>query len=92
MTPEELIARAHDELMRSLPESLTPEERENIEKAFVLAEEAHRPQKRKDGEPYILHPIRVALVVIREMMQTDASIICAAFSRTLIPSRTVTSR
>ena len=78
MNSEELIASAHEELMRSLPESLTPEERDQVERAFVLAEEAHRPQKRKGGEPYILHPIHVALVVIREMMQTDVSIICAA--------------
>ena len=64
--------------MRSLPESLSPEERDQVERAYALAELAHRPQRRKDGEPYIVHPIRVAIVVIREMMQTDVSIICAA--------------
>lgn len=78
MNSEETIERAHEELMRSLPESLTDQEREKIEQAYLLAELAHRPQKRKDGEPYIVHPVQVALVVIREMLQTDASIICAA--------------
>ncbi len=78
MNPEEMIARVHEELTRALPESLTAEERGKIEQAYLLAEQAHRLQKRKDGEPYIVHPVNVALVVIREMLQTDANIICAA--------------
>ena len=34
-----------------------------IERAFVVAEEAHRPQLRKSGEPYITHPLAVTLIL-----------------------------
>ena len=34
-----------------------------IEAAFAVAEEAHRGQNRKSGEPYIRHPVAVATVV-----------------------------
>ena len=49
-----------------------------ISGAYALAEEAHRPQKRKSGLPYILHPLAVALIVVEEMRQTDPAIVCAA--------------
>ncbi|WP_296631779.1 bifunctional (p)ppGpp synthetase/guanosine-3',5'-bis(diphosphate) 3'-pyrophosphohydrolase [Rhodoluna sp.] len=34
-----------------------------IDRAFAVAEEAHRPQKRKSGEPYITHPLAVTLIL-----------------------------
>lgn len=34
-----------------------------IDKAFKLAKEAHGDQKRKSGEPYIIHPISVAIIL-----------------------------
>jgi len=34
-----------------------------VEKAFLVAEEAHREQKRKSGEPYITHPLAVARIL-----------------------------
>ncbi|MDD6889030.1 MAG: HD domain-containing protein [Bacteroidales bacterium] len=39
-----------------------------IRDAFELAREAHAPQKRKTGEPYILHPIAVANIAAEELM------------------------
>jgi len=39
-----------------------------IRSAFELAREAHAPQKRKTGEPYILHPIAVANIAAEELM------------------------
>lgn len=38
-----------------------------IKAAFELAREAHDPQKRKTGEPYILHPIAVANIAAEEL-------------------------
>ena len=34
-----------------------------IERAFVVAERAHRGQKRKSGDPYITHPLAVATIL-----------------------------
>ncbi len=34
-----------------------------IERAFVVAEEAHREQKRKSGEAYITHPLAVTQIL-----------------------------
>lgn len=49
-----------------------------LQKAFELAREAHAPQKRKTGEPYILHPIAVANIAATELM-LDVNSVIAAF-------------
>lgn len=52
-----------EELLASLPETYTLAEREQILRAYRLAEEAHREQKRASGEPYITHCIAVAKIL-----------------------------
>ena len=49
---------------------------ETVEEAVRYAEEKHRDQKRKDGSPYIIHPLAVAEIVAEIGLDTDA--ICAA--------------
>ncbi|MCM1378306.1 MAG: HD domain-containing protein [Clostridium sp.] len=49
-----------------------------MQEAFRLAREAHSEQKRKTGEPYILHPIAVATIAAEEL-NLDANSVCAAF-------------
>lgn len=46
--------------------------------AFEFAKEAHAQQKRKTGEPYILHPIAVALIAAKEI-HLDVNSVIAAF-------------
>ena len=46
--------------------------------AFMLAKEAHAPQVRKTGEPYILHPIAVATIAA-EVLHLDVNSVIAAF-------------
>ena len=46
-------------------------------KAFEFANEAHRNVRRRSGEPYILHPIAVARIVVQEIGLGCKSI-CAA--------------
>lgn len=78
MTHEEMITQAWQELLKALPHTIHEEGRTLIESAYNLAKEAHKYQTRKSGLPYILHPLAVALIVVREMRQKDAAIICAA--------------
>ncbi|WP_084078220.1 bifunctional (p)ppGpp synthetase/guanosine-3',5'-bis(diphosphate) 3'-pyrophosphohydrolase [Demequina sp. NBRC 110057] len=47
-----------------------------IERAYQVAEKAHRGQERKSGEPYIIHPIAVAQIIAE--MGLPESVICAA--------------
>ncbi len=47
-----------------IEQAYTPEEAEILRKAYALSESAHRGQKRKSGEPYIIHPIAVAEILI----------------------------
>lgn len=78
MDYDAMILEAHDKLMAALPTEMSGADKALIEKAYCLAEEAHRPQKRKSGLPYILHPLAVALIIVEEMRQKDAAIVCAA--------------
>ena len=78
MTHEEMVLQAHDKLFAALPEEMTVQEKALVEDAFQLAKEAHAPQTRDSGLPYILHPLAVALVVVVEMRQKEAAIVAAA--------------
>ena len=78
MTHSEMISQAHDKLFAALPEDMTAQDKALIEDAFQLAKEAHAPQTRDSGLPYILHPLAVALVVVEEMRQKGAAIVAAA--------------
>lgn len=49
----------------------SPEEQERIKLAFKCANDLHRGQMRKSGEPYIIHPVSVALITICEMHLRD---------------------
>lgn len=48
-----------------------------IRKAFKLARKAHAPQKRKTGEPYILHPIAVATIAAEELALSSHMVMAA---------------
>ena len=45
---------------------------DTIERAIRYAEEKHKDQKRKDGSPYIIHPLAVAEVVLEMGLDLDA--------------------
>ena len=57
---------------------VTAEELQRIKDAYFLACDAHSEQKRKTGEPYIIHPIAVATIAAEEL-ELDANTVCAAF-------------
>jgi GTP pyrophosphokinase len=52
-----------EKLLEDLPENYTIAERELVQRAYRVAEEAHQTQKRHSGEPYINHCIAVASIL-----------------------------
>ncbi|MCM1293921.1 MAG: HD domain-containing protein, partial [Bacteroides sp.] len=74
----EIIEQRANHVFEVMAQRVPAEELEHIKSAFELAREAHAPQKRKTGEPYILHPIAVATIVAEEM-QLGTNPVCAAF-------------
>lgn len=73
----EIEARAQEVFQAMAPRTDTAD-MERLHRAFELAREAHAPQKRKTGEPYIFHPIAVAKIAATELM-LDANSVIAAF-------------
>jgi guanosine-3',5'-bis(diphosphate) 3'-pyrophosphohydrolase len=63
--------------MSSLKRCANQEEFELVLKAFDFANEVHKGVRRRSGEPYILHPIAVARIVVQEIGLGYKSI-CAA--------------
>ncbi|MDP6945241.1 MAG: HD domain-containing protein, partial [Myxococcota bacterium] len=51
-------------------------DRNLIIRAYVFAEQAHREQRRKNGDPYIGHPVAVARIATE--LKLDEEAICAA--------------
>lgn len=58
-----IIAQEYKELLRISYQTLSEEDKKLIRKAFDVAVDAHKHQRRKSGEPYIYHPIAVAKIV-----------------------------
>ena len=61
---------------------------EQIRRAFVFAYKAHRSQKRKSGEPYIIHPIATAQILTE--LEVDADTLVAAFLHDTVEDTEVT--
>ena len=71
------LARLYKNLLKGTYEELSTVDLKNIRKAFDLAVEAHKDQRRKSGEPYVFHPIAVAKIVADEIGLGAISIISA---------------
>src|SRR5512134_263678 len=52
-----------ERLLEQLPDTYTLADRELVQRAYRVAEEAHREQKRNSGEPYINHCLAVANIL-----------------------------
>ena len=76
---EREIQAKFDELMaacRAL-KPLTREEEAQITRAFQIAKKAHAGTRRKSGEPYIFHPMAVALIAVAEVGLGPIAAVCA---------------
>ncbi len=71
------ISRRYKDMLKHTYQTLTTEDKKLIRKAFDLAVDAHKDQRRKTGEPYIFHPIEVAKIVADEIGLGATSIAAA---------------
>ncbi|MEB3407450.1 RelA/SpoT family protein [Flavobacterium psychrophilum] len=83
------IAQEYKELLRISYQTLTPEDKKLIRKAFDVAVEAHQDQRRKSGEAYIFHPIAVAKIVAGEI-GLGATAIAAALMHDVVEDTDIT--
>ena len=69
---------ANFRLLQSACDAYLDEEgREKVDRAYRFAAEYHRDQRRRSGEPYINHPVEVALILAHDL-RMDEDTICAA--------------
>ena len=68
----ESFSEHYESLQATLRKHLPGIDTEIIEQAIAYAQDKHKEQKRKDGSPYIIHPMAVAEIVAEMGLDTDA--------------------
>lgn len=80
---EQLIQEKFNELVEDYLNSNHRKKVDVIKKAFEFAKSAHKGVRRRSGEPYILHPISVAKIVVNEIGLGSTSI-CSALLHDIV--------
>ena len=73
-----IVNEAAERVFRSMEPRVSLRQLQQLHDAFEFAREAHKEQRRKSGEPYIVHPIAVALIAAEELM-LDTNSVTASF-------------
>ncbi len=76
-------------LIESVKGSFSAEEIERLNKAYILAYDAHKDQKRRSGEPYIIHPVAVAQILADIGMDSES--VCSALLHDVVEDTPITS-
>ncbi|MBR3723789.1 MAG: bifunctional (p)ppGpp synthetase/guanosine-3',5'-bis(diphosphate) 3'-pyrophosphohydrolase [Bacteroidales bacterium] len=76
---EQEIQTKYEELLAACRKNspLTQKQEDEIFRAFSLAKKAHAGTRRKSGEPYIFHPLAVALIAVQEVGLGPIAVVCA---------------
>lgn len=83
--PAELYSQLLDTIRKYHPSSDVSQ----IEKAYSIAAEAHKNQKRKSGEPYIIHPLCVAIILAE--LELDKETIIAGILHDVVEDTVMTT-
>lgn len=75
---DQIVQEAANKVFASMEYRVQPQQLQQLKDAFVFAREAHKEQRRKSGEPYIIHPISVAMIAAEELM-LDTNSVTASF-------------
>jgi guanosine-3',5'-bis(diphosphate) 3'-pyrophosphohydrolase len=84
-----IIAQEYKNLLRNSYQLLTSEDKKLIRLAFDTAVDAHKDQRRRSGEPYIMHPIAVAQIVA-DQIGLGATSIAAALLHDVVEDTSLT--
>ncbi|MBP5151761.1 MAG: bifunctional (p)ppGpp synthetase/guanosine-3',5'-bis(diphosphate) 3'-pyrophosphohydrolase, partial [Lachnospiraceae bacterium] len=84
ISPEELFADLISRVRKYHPS----DDISLIEKAYKTADEAHHGQVRKSGEPYIIHPLYVAIILAD--LELDKETICAGILHDVVEDTILT--
>ncbi|MBE5949787.1 MAG: bifunctional (p)ppGpp synthetase/guanosine-3',5'-bis(diphosphate) 3'-pyrophosphohydrolase [Lachnospiraceae bacterium] len=82
--PAELFARLKKQILDYHPST----DMTMIEKAYAIASEAHKEQKRASGEPYIIHPLCVAIILAE--LEMDKETIAAGLLHDVVEDTVMT--
>ena len=86
---DKMIREKAQVVFMEMEKRVSAEDMTRIRAAFELAREAHAEQKRKSGEPYIIHPIAVATIVAEEL-KLGANPVIAAFLHDVVEDTSYT--
>lgn len=79
----------YDQLIRTIQQYHPSSDVSMIDKAYAIASEAHKDQKRKSGEPYIIHPLCVAIILAE--LELDKETIVAGILHDVVEDTVMTS-
>src|SRR5262249_10135031 len=82
--------RVFEHLCQSLSRHMHPVELSRVQHAYELARVAHTGQMRDEGTPYILHPVRVAIILSDELGLYSSDLACAALLHDVIEDSDMT--
>lgn len=88
---DKIIDERAEEVFKAMADRTSEVDMERLHEAFRFARHAHEPQKRRSGEPYILHPIAVARITAIEL-RLDVNIVIAAFLHDVVEDTPYTLR
>lgn len=74
---EKEIRKRYRRILRAARPHLDKEDTKIIKRAYLISQDAHKEMRRKSGEPYIYHPLEVALICAEEIGLGATAIVCA---------------
>ena len=78
----------YDQLIETIRKYRPTTDLSIVERAYKLARDAHHDQKRKSGEPYIIHPLSVAIILAE--LEMDKETIVAGLLHDVVEDTTIT--
>lgn len=81
-------AEAFPQLIEAVSSYMDVEDLQQVQRAYLLARECHKDQRRRSSEPYIMHPVEVALILTT--LHMDADTISAALLHDVVEDTNTT--